>query len=90
MPLSARSRRYSSMSIRSHSTHSHGLPRGRTGARETEPIGPVEDAVVEATLPHLSRRVRGLVEFQRLTGCRPGEACTVRRCDPDTGGAIWQ
>jgi hypothetical protein len=25
----------------------------------------------------LTRHVRGLVEFQRLTGCRPGEACSV-------------
>jgi site-specific recombinase XerC len=23
------------------------------------------------------RHVRGLIEFQRLTGCRPGEACAV-------------
>jgi hypothetical protein len=30
-----------------------GLRRGRTDARETKPIGPVEDAIVEATLPHL-------------------------------------
>src|SRR5262249_54303815 len=27
--------------------------------------------------------------FQRLTGCRPGEACRVRQCDIDTSGAIW-
>jgi integrase len=66
-----------------------GLQKGRTKARETEPIVPVSDAVVEATLPFLGRHVRGLVEFQRLTGCRPGEACVVRRCDIDTGGPIW-
>ena len=51
-----------------------GLQRGRTIARETAPVQPVEDAVVDATLPFLNRHVRGLVEFQRLTGCRPGEA----------------
>jgi integrase len=66
-----------------------GLQRGRTAARETEPVEPVDDAVVDSTLPHLNRHVRGLVEFQRLTGCRPGEACAIRRCDIDTGGAIW-
>ncbi|MCI0701613.1 MAG: tyrosine-type recombinase/integrase [Planctomycetia bacterium] len=66
-----------------------GLQRGRSKARETEPVGPVEDAVVDATLPHLNRFVRGLVEFQRLTGCRPGEACSLRRCDIDTGGPVW-
>ena len=31
----------------------------------------------------------GLIEFIRLTGCRPGEACTIRRSDIDTGGVIW-
>jgi site-specific recombinase XerD len=30
-----------------------------------------------------------MVEFQRLTGCRPGEASVIRRCDIDTGGAVW-
>lgn len=66
-----------------------GLRRGRTPARETEPVTPVDDAAVDATLPHLHRHVRGLVTFQRLTGCRPSEACRVRRCDIDTGGAVW-
>jgi integrase len=66
-----------------------GLQRGRTPARETEPIGPVTDATVDATLPFLNRHVRGLIEFQRLTGCRPGEACRVRRCDIDTSNAVW-
>jgi integrase len=66
-----------------------GLQKGRTTAREIEPVGPVDDAVVDAALPYLNRHVRGLVEFQRLTGCRPGEACTVRRCDLDTGGPTW-
>src|SRR5262249_6831161 len=66
-----------------------GLQKGRTKAHEMEPVRPVKDQVVEATLPFLNRYVRGLVEFQRLTGCRPGEACIVRRCDIDTGGAIW-
>ena len=67
-----------------------GLQVGRTRARETDPVGPVDDATVESTLAHLNRHVRGLVQFQRLTGCRPGEACAVRRCDIDTGGAVWQ
>lgn len=66
-----------------------GLKRGRTPAPESEPVEPVEDAVVDATLPHLNRHVRGLVQFQRLTGCRPSEACAVRRCDIDTDGEVW-
>ncbi len=66
-----------------------GLQRGRTPARETDPIRPVDDAVVDATLDHLNRHVRGLVQFQRLTGCRPGEACSIRRCDIDRSGTVW-
>ncbi len=66
-----------------------GLQKGRTTAREPEPVGPVADAVVDATLPFLNRHVRGLVEFQRLTGCRPGEAVQLRRCDLDESGAVW-
>ncbi len=66
-----------------------GLQRGRTIAPDTEPIGPVEDSVVDATVPHLNRHVRGLIELQRLTGCRPGEACRIRRCNIDTSGAVW-
>jgi integrase len=66
-----------------------GLQRGRTSARETEPILPVDDATVDATLAHLNRHVRGLVEFQRFTGCRPTEACRVRRSDIDMSGAVW-
>ena len=66
-----------------------GLQKGRTSAYETEPVEPVDDAVVDATLPHLNRVVAGLIEFIRHTGCRPGEACMIRRCDIDTGGAIW-
>jgi integrase len=66
-----------------------GLQRGRSGARETDPRRPVHDTVVDATLPFLGRHIRGLVQLQRLTGCRPGEAMTVRRCDLDETGAVW-
>jgi integrase len=66
-----------------------GLQKGRTPAPDPEPVGPVDEAVVDATLCYLNRHVRGLVEFQGLTGCRPGEACAVRRADIDTGGPVW-
>ncbi|QJW99041.1 hypothetical protein FTUN_6638 [Frigoriglobus tundricola] len=66
-----------------------GLQKGRTTARETEPITPVDDATVDATLPHLNRFVRAMIEVQRLTGCRPGEACALRQCGIDESGAVW-
>jgi len=67
-----------------------GLKKGRTAARETEPIKPVEDSVVEATLPHLPPVVRDMVRFQRLTGARPGEVCQLRPMDLDRSEAIWK
>jgi integrase len=66
-----------------------GLQAGRTDAKESDPVEPIAADVVEATLAHLNRQVRGLVEFQRLTGCRPGEACAVRRRDIEMGDAVW-
>jgi integrase len=66
-----------------------GLRKGRTAAREPEPVGPVADEVIDATLPSLPAVVADIVRFQRLTGCRPGEACIIRPCDVDTSGAVW-
>ena len=66
-----------------------GLRRGRTEARETPPVQPVADDVVNATLPHLPEVVANMVRFQRLTGCRPGEVCIIRPCDVDTSGDVW-
>ena len=66
-----------------------GLQRGRTGAKEHKPVEPVDDATVDATLPHVSRHIRGMIELQRLTGCRPGEVVLIRRADIDTSKAIW-
>ncbi len=66
-----------------------GLQRGRSKVRDSVPVEPVADDRVDATLPFLPRHVRGMVEFQRLTGCRPGEACSIRRADIDTGGTVW-
>lgn len=67
-----------------------GLQRGRTAARETAPVQPVPDVDVAATLPFLSPVVQAMVQFQRLTGCRPGEVCILRPCDVDRTSAIWE
>jgi integrase len=66
-----------------------GLRAGRTEARESAPVLPVAVADVDATLPFVTRHVRGLIEFQRLTGCRPGEACSLRLADVDRTGDVW-
>jgi integrase len=61
------------------------LRRGRTNARETKKVRPVSTEHVEATLPHMPPLVQAMVEFQRLTGCRPDEVCRVRPLDIDMG-----
>lgn len=64
------------------------LKKGRTEAREPEPIGPVPDAVVDATLPYLPLVVADMARFHRLVGCRPSEACLIRPCDIDRSGEV--
>jgi integrase len=66
-----------------------GLRAGRTTAKETKPVRPVADSVVDATLPHLPAIVADMVRLQRLTGMRPGEVCSLRPCDVDRAGDVW-
>ena len=66
------------------------VPKGRTAVRESPPVRPVEDAVVEATLPHLPTVVADMVQFQRLTGARPGGVCQLRPMDIDRSQVVWR
>jgi len=66
-----------------------GLVRGRSAAVESSGVKPVPEAFVDATLLHVSRAVRGLIEIQRLTGMRPGEVILMRACDIDMTGDVW-
>jgi integrase len=66
-----------------------GLEKGRSAARESDPVRPVGDGLVERTLPFLSPPVRAMVQVQRLTGARPGEVAAMRPCDFDRSGAVW-
>jgi integrase len=66
-----------------------GLQRGRSSARETEPIKPVPQAFVDATLPHLRPQVAAMVRLQLLTGMRPGEVVIMRGLDIDMTGKVW-
>jgi integrase len=66
-----------------------GLRAGRSAAKETAPVRPVADAVVETTLPHLTPPVRAMVLLQRCTAMRPGEIVMMRGCDIDTHGPTW-
>lgn len=67
-----------------------GLKKGRTTAPETDPVLPVEDQVVDATLPFLPPVVADMVRFQRLTAARPGEVCDLRPIDIDRSKPVWR
>jgi integrase len=59
------------------------LPQ-QTSAPDSEGVKPVPDHIVEGTLPHLPQVAADLLRFERLAGCRPGEARRLRPCDIDT------
>jgi integrase len=60
-----------------------GLRKGRSAAKERPRVLPVPDAVVEATVSHLSPTVAAMVQVQRLTGMRPQEVVGLRAIDID-------
>ncbi len=66
-----------------------GLRKGRTEAPDHAPVEPVADEVVEATLAFLPSTVADMVRLQRLSGCRPGEVCSIRPCDVDRSAEVW-
>ena len=66
-----------------------GYVWGRSDARESEPVKPVPDGIIEATIAHMTPTLRAMVQVQRLTGARPGELCQMRGCDLDVSGTVW-
>jgi integrase len=67
-----------------------GLKAGRTSARECQPVKPVEDDIVAKTIEHLPPVVADMVRLQRLTGCRPGEICSIKPSMVDRAGDVWE
>lgn len=66
-----------------------GLRRGRSEARESEPVKPVPIADVEAVKPYLSAELWTMIQLQLVTGMRPGEACIMRLADIDRTADVW-
>jgi integrase len=66
-----------------------GLRKGRSEARESEPVRPVPDADVDAIGPFVSTQVWAMVRLQPLTGMRPGEVVSMRTGEVDTSGEVW-
>jgi integrase len=66
-----------------------GLKRGRSSARETDPVECVPQEHIERALPFLSEPVAAMVQLQLLTAARPGEVVILRPCDIDRSGDVW-
>lgn len=67
-----------------------GLAKGRTEAKEREPVKPVPPERIEAIRPYVSRQVWAAVQLQLLTGGRPGEILALRLCNLKRTGAVWE
>ena len=65
------------------------LAKGRSEARETDPVLPVDQDTIDATLPFLDVQYRAMVKIQLLLACRPGELVTMRPREIDRSGAVW-
>jgi integrase len=65
------------------------LKRGRSDAKEGEPVRPVADAVVEETKKHLPRTIADMIDVQRLCGMRPGELLQMTTGAIDSSGRVW-
>lgn len=65
------------------------LKRGRTVARETDPVEPVADKLVEPVLKVVSRQIAAMIRLQRITGMRPNEVTAMRRGDIDMTDKTW-
>lgn len=85
----AASKKLLPVSVHQTLTTVEGLRAGRSKARETAPVTPVREGLVEATLLYLSPPVAAMVQLQLLTGMRPGEVVRMRGIDLDTAGKIW-
>lgn len=66
-----------------------GLRGGRTEARESAPVRPVDQDTVAATLPFVAPPVAAMIRLQQLTGMRQGEVCIMRPMDIDRSGEVW-
>ena len=67
-----------------------GLKRGKCVAKETDPIMPVDCVIVDATIEHCQKQIADMIRFQQLTGCRPGEVCSIQPSEVDRTEPIWR
>ncbi len=66
-----------------------GLRKGRTDAREADPIEPADERIVERVRNVCSHQIAAMIKLQIATGMRPGEVVLLRPCDVERSGRVW-
>lgn len=66
-----------------------GLQYGRTSARESAPVKPIDERHVEDTLSFVAPQIAAMARLQLITGMRPGEVATMRPGDLNRDGEVW-
>jgi integrase len=66
-----------------------GLQRGRSAARESEPVKPVPVQQAHAVLPLVAPQISTMIQLQLVTGMRPGEVVIMRPADIEQTGQTW-
>lgn len=66
-----------------------GLKRGRTTAKESEKVKPVDEKYVYMVLEHTTPVIGAMIELQLLTGMRPAELLQMKPRDIDRSDEVW-
>lgn len=65
------------------------LKRGKTKAKESARVKPVDWATVQRTMEECRREIAAMIELQWLTGMRSNEVGRIRPCDIDMSDDVW-
>jgi integrase len=66
-----------------------GLKKGRSNAKESEPVKSVPMSLIDPIKEHVSRQVWAMIQIQLHSGARPGEVVGLRPMDIDRTGEVW-
>jgi integrase len=67
-----------------------GLREGRSAAKESPGVRPVDPAHVEAIYDCVPPQVEAMLRLQLITGMRPAEVTLMRPCDIDRTSELWE
>jgi integrase len=66
------------------------LKRGRTEAKESDPVQPVSEDHIQAALGRVTRVVADMILIQRATAMRPEEVCGMKPGLIQRDGEVWR